>query len=213
MLRLHGFIISNYYNMVQHALMAKGIEFGEVNIRPSQEPEFLQRSPMGKVPVLETPRGFLAETDAILDYLEESHPQPPLFPADPFERARAREIMKMTELYVELPARRHLAHVLFGAELSQTAFDQVRPEVEKGLRALQRILVLKPYATGSQFTYADIFLLYSFNLANLLMQRVYQWDIVAEVPGLANALELTRGSAPGQKIAAARERAMAAMGR
>ncbi|MEE9254525.1 MAG: glutathione S-transferase N-terminal domain-containing protein, partial [Pseudomonadales bacterium] len=59
MLKLHGFPISNYFNMAKIALLEKGIEFEEVTTRPSQEDEYLDRSPMGKVPCLETDAGFI----------------------------------------------------------------------------------------------------------------------------------------------------------
>ena len=72
MLKLHGFAVSNFYNMIQHTLLEKGIEFEEVMAVPSQDNEFLEKSPMGKIPCLETPQGFLAETDVILDYLEKT---------------------------------------------------------------------------------------------------------------------------------------------
>jgi len=211
MLKLHGFAVSNYHNMVQHALMEKGIEFEEVSTPPNQEPEYLKKSPMGKIPCLETSDGFLAETTTILDYLEETHPDPALYPSDPYARAKAKEIIKMVELYIELPARRHLGFVVFGGEKSQTAYDEVRPEIEKGLAALKKIMVLDPYAAGSELSYADIFTLYATNLANRLTQAVYEWDILAEIDGLGDALELVRSSEVGKKVARMNEAAMKVM--
>lgn len=211
MLKLYGVAISNFYNMVHHALLVKGIEHEEVMAAPSQEPEYLEKSPMGKIPCLETEFGFLAESDVILDYLEDIKPEPAMYPDDAFARARVRQIMKMTELYVEAPARRHVMHVVFGGELSQAAYDEVKPAVEKGLNALKRILPLSPYVAGGEFTFADIFLLYSFNLAGTLMQAVYQWDILVEIPGLAESLDLTRDTEIGKRIAAEHEQSLAAM--
>lgn len=66
MLKLHGFSISNYYDMAKIALLEKGIEFEEVDTRPSQENDYLSMSPMGKVPCLETDHGCITEVDAIL---------------------------------------------------------------------------------------------------------------------------------------------------
>jgi len=71
MLKLHGFSVSNYTNMIKQCLLEKGIEFEQIDARPSQEDEFLAKSPMGKIPCLETADGFLVETSTILDYLEE----------------------------------------------------------------------------------------------------------------------------------------------
>ena len=52
--------------MEKIALLEKGIEFEEVDTRPSQEDDYLSMSPMGKVPCLETDHGCITEVDAIL---------------------------------------------------------------------------------------------------------------------------------------------------
>ena len=93
MLRLCGFHISNYHNKVRIALLEKGIEHvDDASCKPSQDEAFLARSPMGKVPFLELDDGRrLAESDVILEYLEEAYPQKPLLPKDPWQRAKVRE--------------------------------------------------------------------------------------------------------------------------
>src|SRR5690554_7676372 len=63
MLRLHGFAVSNYFNMVKLALLEKGIPFEINTVRGNQSPEFLAISPRGKVPCLETEQGFINETN------------------------------------------------------------------------------------------------------------------------------------------------------
>ena len=70
-LKLHGFTVSNYFNMVKMALIEKGIDFEFVDVRPNQEGNFLAKSPMGKVPCLETDDGFISETNVIFEYLED----------------------------------------------------------------------------------------------------------------------------------------------
>lgn len=210
MLKLHGFALSNFYNMVKHSMLEKSIEFEEVFVRPNQEPDFLAISPMGKVPCLQTEHGSLAETNVIMDYLEDVYPAHNLYPTDPFARGRAKEIIKMVECYIEVPARSHLASVLFGAEQSQSAYDEVRPLVERGLHALTKLAVLDPYIMGDEFGYVDIFTLYSFNLASRLMQSVYEWDITAEVPGLDKMFELIRCRDISKQIAAEFDQAFTA---
>ena len=71
MLKLHGAPLSNYYNMVKTALLEKGLEYEAVMAPPSQEEEFLAKSSMGKIPCLETDNGFVAESLAIIEYLDE----------------------------------------------------------------------------------------------------------------------------------------------
>ena len=78
MIKLHGFASSNYYNVPKLAMMEKGIEFEEVlaytGFGPNYKPEYLDRTPLGKIPALETPEGFISESRAILDYIERTHP-------------------------------------------------------------------------------------------------------------------------------------------
>lgn len=182
-LKLYGVPLSNYFNMVKHAMLEKGLEFEVVEVRPSQEPEFLKKSPMGKVPLLETDRGCISETDAILDYLDEAYPGNPLFPQDPFARAKVRQLMKVQELYVETPAH-DLIGVLFGREVPEHVREHSRPAAQRGLAALGRLACFNPWICGETFTAADIFVFYSFTLSNRLVKMVYDWDMLQEVPGL-----------------------------
>lgn len=81
MLRLHGFSSSNYYNVPKLALLEKGVSFEEVvsytGVGPKYRPEYLDKSPLGKVPALETDEGFISESRAILEYIERAHPEHP----------------------------------------------------------------------------------------------------------------------------------------
>ena len=184
MLKLYGFHVSNYFNMVKLALLEKGFEFEEIRTYPSQEPQFLTISPMGKVPCLEAREGFISETSTILEFLEDVNPEVPLMPADPFARAKARELMKVCELYIELPARRLYNGVFFGGSNSQRTVDSVRPQVEKGMRALERLVQLSPYLAGSDFTYADIVAYHTIGPVEKTMQVVYGWSVLGAVSGL-----------------------------
>jgi glutathione S-transferase len=128
MLKLHGFPASNYYNMVKMALLEKGADYEDVRVYTGQTEGFLAKSAMGKVPCLETPDGFLTETSIILEYIEDVVDGPSFLPAAPYERARMRELLKYSELYLELPARRSYGEAFFGAgPVSDEVKDTVRP--------------------------------------------------------------------------------------
>lgn len=209
MLKLHGFSVSNYANMVKHCLLEKGVEFEQIHAKPSQEADFLALSPMGKIPCLETPQGCLIETSVILDYLEDVYPQPALRPQDPYLRAKAGEIIKVCELYIELSARRHLGSVMFGAEQSQAAYDEVRPQVEKGLRGLKALAKFGPFLLGEQFGNVDIFAYHTFRLAGMLLQSTYEWDVVSQLPELADFFAAVEGRESTRKVNADNEAATA----
>jgi glutathione S-transferase len=81
-----------YCARVRIALAEKGIELETVEVDLADRPQWLLElnPPHGRVPVLDDDRFTLPESDVIMVYLEEAHPDPPLLPADPVERARAR---------------------------------------------------------------------------------------------------------------------------
>ena len=105
MLKLYGFAVSNYYNMVKLALLEKGVPFEEVPFFAGKTPEALAISPRGKVPALGVEQGFINETSVILEYIEQTQSGLRLLPVDPFERAQVLALAKEIELYIELPAR------------------------------------------------------------------------------------------------------------
>ena len=132
MLKLYGFPVSNYVNMVNLALLEKGVPFDYVLTIPDQSPEFLAKSPRGKVPCLETPQGFITEASVILEYLEETVAGKALLPEAPFERAQVRALMKEIELYIELPARACFGEAFFGAILTDAIKLKARDELVAG---------------------------------------------------------------------------------
>jgi glutathione S-transferase len=157
MLKLSGFHISNYHNKVRIILLEKGVAFDEdSNCRPSQSEEFLTRSPMGKVPVLELDDGRrLSESAVITEYLEEAYPQKPLLPKDPYARAKVRELVAHMELDVELVARRLYPHVYSKKEISENAKQAAERDLARGIRALERLVKFDPYIAGGELTVAD----------------------------------------------------------
>lgn len=190
MIKLYGFPISNYYNIVKMTLLEKGIAFDEVLVRPSQEADYLVHSPMGKVPCLETDQGFLTETEVIVDYLHDLGQGASFYPHDPFEKAKVRELIRYLELYIELPARRLYGDVFFGKPASETTKESVRKELQKGFAALRRLAVYSPYIAGSEMTYADVYFLFSVGLVTRVTTKALDWDVFGTEPGIRELLEL-----------------------
>ncbi|MEM7540549.1 MAG: glutathione S-transferase family protein [Pseudomonadota bacterium] len=200
-IRLHGVSISNYYSTVKAGLVEKGLDFEEVPVMPTQTPEVLAHSPMGKVPWIEIDGQDLSETSVIFDYIEECHPQPPLYPTDPWARAKTREIMRVVEMYLDSAVRPHLPAVYFGAPVDQGAYDSVPEELNKGLVALKKVAQFAPYIAGAEFTYADITAFFQIGFTNLHTTRIYDRDIIDEVAGLADYLALVRERASLREVA------------
>lgn len=211
MFKLYGFPVSNYYNMVKLTLLEKGFEFEEVITRPSQEDDFLKISPMGKIPCLEVKEGPLSETSVIFDFLEDLSSDVPLYPTDTYQRAKVRELSKSIELYLELVTRQLLGAVFFGAPADDQLNEKVGLELDKGVAALNRILIFSPFAAGEQMTYADFMLYYTVTLGNMATKKALGRDLCDELPGLAAWLTMMDGNPLVKKVNADRDTALKAM--
>jgi glutathione S-transferase len=159
MLNLYGFPVSHYYNMVKHTLMQKGVIYEEVTVMPGAGDDYLGKSPLGKIPCIGVEEGYLSETSSILEYIEDSFPGPRLAPADPWGRAKMRELMKVCELYIEAPARQLIPVVMQGVKDNDSHLKAIET-LNKGVQALAKLGVFKPYLIGEELTLADIMLRY-----------------------------------------------------
>ncbi|MCZ6666299.1 MAG: glutathione S-transferase family protein [Gammaproteobacteria bacterium] len=209
-MKLYGFPMSNYYNMVKIALLEKGIAFEEVTTMPNQEPDFLAKSPMGKVPCLETSNGLLTESSAILEYIEEWEDGTALLPTDREERAKVRSMCRTMELYIELSARRLYPQVFFGAAKDAQAVAEARPLMERAIVAINATARFNPYIGGTDFSLADIVGYETFGYAAAVASAIYDWDIIGAVDGLKASRDAIAARPSVQQVDAAQNEAMAA---
>lgn len=182
MIRLCGFALSNYYNKVKLAMLEKGIEFTEELNWASKDEPTLGASPLGKVPFLRTEQGTLCESQVILEYLEDAYPQVPLLPADPFERAKVRELVAFLELHVELVARRVYPQAFFGGTVSQGNIDATRRELDRGIAGFARLAKFAPYLAGDRFTLADCAGAVHLPVISLATKAIWGEDLLASLP-------------------------------
>jgi glutathione S-transferase len=207
MLKLYGFPVSNYTNMVELALLEKGLSYEYVLTFPDQTPELLAKSPRGKVPVLGTPKGFISETSVILDYLEDSGEGKPLLPAEAYARAKVRALVKEIELYIELPARSCFQEAFFGSSVSDAIKNKAREDLRAGFATLKRHGAFAPYVAGDAFTPADIFFLYSVDLGAAVAKQLFNVDALADLPAAGELLQRLGERPHVQAIAARRDAA------
>ena len=210
MIKLYGFSVSNYYNMVKLALLEKGLPFEEVPFYGGTTPEALAISPRGKVPVLHVEQGFINETSIILEYLEQNHNGTPLLPSDPFERAQVLALAREIELYIELPARACYAEAFFGMTLPDAIKEKTKAELLLGMAALGRHGKFSPYVAGDSLSVADLYFLFSVPLACGVAHKLFGIDLLAEMPKARALLEFLGGNPNVQRVAADREAAMPA---
>ncbi|MGJ4746616.1 glutathione S-transferase family protein [Leptospira sp. SA-E8] len=201
MIKLYGYPISNYTNKVKLALLEKGLEFEEIRTGFSQEEEFLQKSPMGKIPYLEVDGKYLVESQAILEFLEDAYPNSKrLIPTDPFEAAHVRTIISFIENYIDIPARRLYESIVEGKTISPETVELTRLSIQKGARALSRLAKFSPYIAGKEFTAADCSAFATFQIIN---DHIADWispNPLFEIQGLQAYLDMMMQNPNAAKV-------------
>lgn len=206
MLKLYGFAASNYFNMVKLALLEKQLPFEVVALHGCQNQDVLAISARGKVPILETGQGFISETDVILRYIEEALPGRPLLPDDPFSRAQVWTLAKEIELYIELPARLCYVEVFFGGRPTPEDLKaKARRDLIKGFQALAQRGRFAPYVAGERFTLADLYFLYSVDLAQQVGEQMFGLNLLQDMPGARALLERLANNPNVQRVASDKE--------
>ena len=212
MIQLHGFAVSNYYNKVKLALLEKNVAFTEVHQGTrSTDEAVLAASPLGKIPYITSEQGSLCESQAILEWLEDAFPQPPLMPAEPFAAAKVRELTTFIDWHLEMTARQLYGSVFFGAApLSDGNKARIRQELEKNIAAFQRLAKFSPYVAGEQFTQADCSAFNNLPLVGMATKGAYGEDLLlAGGVDYKPYIKLVSERPAAQKVAADRKAAQA----
>lgn len=191
-LRLLGYPVSNYVNIVRAALLEKGLQFEFVVARASQDAAFREMSPLGKIPVLDTGEGCLSETVAILEFLDDAFPAMPLRSEVPFVRARARQTINIIQLYVETQVRQLFAGVFMGGANLPTTEAVVRAMLDRATAALAQLLEPAPFFFGERPGQEDLFAFYNLDIADRVTRFTYDRSIIDEIGGLEDWLEAMR---------------------
>jgi maleylpyruvate isomerase len=93
-MKLHGYFRSSASYRVRIALNLKGLSAEHLahHLRKGEQcaPAYLAINPQGLVPTLENEDSVLTQSLAIIEWLDETHPAPPLLPKDPLRRAKVR---------------------------------------------------------------------------------------------------------------------------
>jgi glutathione S-transferase len=162
MLKLYSHPLSTYSRRVRLALIEKNIAAEMVVVdmaaRKHREPDYLALNPYGRVPTLVEDGFALYESASILSYLEATHPEPALVPAD----ARGRALVDMHMRLCDLQLARHTTTIVFQKRFlpkerwDQTAIAQAKAEIEKHVVILARQLEGRDYLVANRFTLADL---------------------------------------------------------
>ena len=184
-LKLCGFAGSNYFNKVKLQLLEKGVAFEEELVWTGMKnnPALSERSPLGKVPFMETPKGVVLESSVCCEYIEAAYPAHPMIPTDPFEAAKVRELLTYLDLHLELVARELIPMAFFGAPAaSQERQDHVRKVLTKGIAGFAKLAKFSPYVAGDAFTLADCSAITHLPVVMGVGKIVFGEDLLADLP-------------------------------
>jgi len=202
MIKLYGLKMSNYYSLTKALLIEKDLEFEEVKAPPTQKEDNLARSPMGKMPSIEVDGQYMSESLAIALYLEKLNPENPMFPADPFQAGKVMELICHIKLDTELVARRCIAEAFFGGKVSDETKESTDKDLQRGMQAVDQLMVCAPYAAGDTLTLADLYTFYSFGFISGTAQKMFDKDILADYPKIQELMSKLAERPAMQRVAA-----------
>jgi glutathione S-transferase len=165
-IRVYGIPGSPFVRSVEITLKEKGLEYCLHAMRPGdhKQPDYLARHPFGRVPAFEHGPFSIYETQAILRYLDEVFPNPPLTPGSAKERARMNQVIGVIECYYFPKAagpigfNRIIGPRLLGIAGDEAAVAEAMPMARLCFAEFDRLLDGKPYLTGESFSLADVML-------------------------------------------------------
>ncbi|GAC1435406.1 MAG: glutathione S-transferase family protein [Solirubrobacteraceae bacterium] len=190
--RLWAFETSPFAGKARAAFAEKDVPFELVEIHPIKRPDRLRElNPLNRVPVLELPDAAIRESSIICEWLEETHPEPRLWPLDATERAAARGWAKYVDDALTSNFFLGMRKLAFGrdADDPEDITERLHGRMARHWPVIEDLLGAKggPWLMGTQFTFADL-------SAMALAVRLPQWkaELQPEQPHVRAWLQALR---------------------
>jgi maleylpyruvate isomerase len=167
-MRHYGFFRSSASYRLRIGTNLKGLDVEYIPVHLSKGggeqhlPDYVKKNPQHLVPTLEVDGHVLTQSTAILEYLDETRPVPPIMPRDPAGRARVRALAQVVSCDIHPINNLRVLNYLKGPlKVSEDATNEwYRHWVKLGLEALEALLAGHPdtgvYCHGDSPTIADI---------------------------------------------------------
>jgi glutathione S-transferase len=161
-IKLYDFPMSPRARKVRIVLAEKGLQYEKVTVDitkgEQKKPEYLAVNPYGKVPALQDNGTTVYESSIIMEYLNDKYPTPPLLPAEPGQRARARILMHFGDTQYDGALASIVGEVFFKpkGQGDQNVIAKAKQDVTACFERLEKELGNNDYLLGSGFTLADV---------------------------------------------------------
>lgn len=204
--QLYTYSRSSAAYRVRIALALKGIAYEPVAVdlikREQEAAAFRSVNPQGRVPALVVDGHVLTQSPAILEYLEERYPDPPLLPPQPLARAKIRAACALIACDIHplnnIGVLRHLKRQL---NQEQAAIDAWYAHwLREGFTALEKLLQPGPFAFGPQPTLADLYLVPQVYHARRMAIPLDDFPKICAVDAACAALPAFVAAAPDSQI-------------
>ncbi|HZW47124.1 MAG TPA: maleylacetoacetate isomerase [Microvirga sp.] len=201
-MRLYTYFRSSAAYRVRIALNLKGVPYESVpvNLLKSEQREdaFGAVNPQKRLPALDIGGAILIQSPAILEYLDEVYPEPPLLPIGAVTRAKVRAVASIVGCDIHplnnLGPLRYLKNTL-GHD--QAAIDEWYAHwVREGFDAIETLLAPGPYCFGSQVTLADVYLVPQVFNARRFNISLAAYPKIAAVDAACTELRAFQDAAP-----------------
>lgn len=209
-MQLHNFFRSGTSHRLRIALNLKGldVEYVAVDLRREAHLQagFKAINPQGLVPALVLDDAqVLIQSPAIIEWLEERHPTPPLLPADPGARARVRALAAIVGCDIHPVNNRRILEALrhrFGAD--EAAINAwCGTWIADGFDAIEALLAADPargdFCFGTAPTLADVYLVPQIESARRFQVDLSRWPRLLAVEAACLRLEAFQRAAPGRQ--------------
>ena len=210
-LRLYNYWRSSASHRVRIALQLKGLSYDYVPVHLGAgdgeqfSAAYRALNPQSRVPALETPDGILIQSMAILEWLEETHPQPALLPGTARERARVRAMAQVLIADVQPLQNQSVTRYLQATlHLGDAALKSWLHEwIGRGLGALEEMLGQEPaggeFCLGAQPTFADVCLVPQCASARRFGVALADYPRLVRIDQNCSALPAFQRAAPAQQ--------------